>query len=217
MDPINILDHNHPETEKPTIFKFQVIEFVLIGLYGLLLLLKPLFDYSSLENALTIFCYSIFVFLLVRIYFEYKHQLITGFGVVLKLLLLNAAMVVLFGMLFQLQNWEFANVMVTVSLMTFAVTHIIYPLTLKDVTAKNKGILFINAMAAGILAVGTLFKMENWANGEVIFIAGYVLTLISLVGFKFLFANKVTPKEHYHSLHFLARSLAILILSLSFC
>lgn len=213
MQPQKILDTNLSTSipAKPTIFKFQIAEFILVGLFMVLLLLRPLVAFSKMENLVVFFCFAILAFFAVRIYLELKNKLITGFGVLLKLLLLNASTVVMFGMLFQIMRWEMADLMSIVALMTFAMTHIVYGLTLKEVAIPVKSILFFNALAAGILAVGIVFKMESWANGQAVWLGGLVLTIVSLFSFGFIFQKELTTKEQYHAFHFIARTIGILL------
>ncbi|MFT5913189.1 MAG: hypothetical protein ACI9XO_004736 [Paraglaciecola sp.] len=218
MQQSTILDQelSEPLTKKPFFFKFQLFEFLLIGLLCLLILVKPFLDFSKIEQVIVIYCYVIFPFLAVRIYLEYKNKLITGFGIVLKLMLLNASMTIMMGTLFKILDWEGTNLMLTVSLMIFAVTHPVYALTLKSITNEVKGLLFFNTLAAGLFAIGMIFKMGSWANAQIIIMAGFVLILISLFSFGLFYQKELSTKEQYHAVNFVARSVAILLVGISF-
>lgn len=217
MNDEDILDGNFPEVESKKIFKFQIIEFVLIALFCSLLWFRPSLALSKLETPIILFHFAILLFLAVRIFFEYKNQLITGFGIVLKIYLLINAAVILIGVMFVILNWEFASEMMVVALTSFSYPYFIYAFTLKKVSIPIKLSLAFSSIGLAVLTMGILFRLESWSMGQELGLIGFLLTLISLaVLIVILLKMKVTNKEQYHSINYIARSLAVLFFGFSY-
>lgn len=215
MKEEEILDHVGVKADNGIISKIQGVEFLLIGLYSLLLLFRS-GGLNNIESVVIIFCFLIMAFQAIRIFFEYKEEVITGFGIFLKIILWMGSACILLGMLFFMLKWEGAMEMFTVSLLTLSYPYIIYALCLSKVLIKSKLLMTFSGIAAGMSSVGVLFKIQSWAGGSESITSGYILMILSVVGLVYLLKNNPTKKERYHILSYLGRAVVILLLGLIF-
>jgi len=207
MEIENILDHNTPENKEKKFFLFQMIEFALVAIFCTFLL----FDVTGIQEIVILLQAGIFVFMLVRIYFEYKNELTTGIGVLLRLILVLNAAVILIGIEFKVANWPYASEMIIVGLSSMGFPYMFYAVTLKDVSIPIKIILFLNSFFLTVFALGLLFSMENWPNAQSMLTSGGILTVFSLFAFAYIWRINPNQKEWYHSLTYLARTVAFLV------
>ena len=206
MNEDQILDAEIPEDKKKKYFWFQIIEFVLVGIFCSFLL----FNVTKIAEVVIILQAVIFVFMLVRIYFEYKNELITGFGVILRFIIMLIATIILIAIEFKVLGWPYSSEMIIVGLTSMGFPYMLYAFTLKDVVIPVKVILFFNSLFLSIFALGLLFKIESWPNALIMFTTGGALTVLSLAAFAYIPRINPTRKEIYHSSIYLARTLAFL-------
>lgn len=206
-----ILDNNSFDVEKNKIHNFQVIEFGLIALLLLLMYFIKALPIPYMDKLTTIVVFIIPVFSAIRIYFEYKNKLITGFGVVLKVYLMINAFVIFTGVLFQILAFPYANELFTLSLMSLTIPYILYAFALKNVSILIKLILSFSSFALCVLAIGVLFTIESWPWAFEMNAIGVILVLVSLPVFGFISRMKMTNKEKYHSINYFGRAIAVII------
>jgi hypothetical protein len=212
----NILDSLEPKIESYKPFKFQIIEFVLIGFFCIVFFLKSRSIIPAGGSFFLFYCLAITLYSFVRIFFEFKNKLITKAGVVLKIVLAINAFVIFIGFLFEIMGWADANLMLTISLLSLAIPYGIYALTLKDMSMQLKRILFFNAFFVGVLTIGILFRLEDWVNGQSLVIIGFILTLPTLILLLTKLGKDASAKEKYHAINYIARSILILFWGLFF-
>lgn len=214
MEERNILDIDSIKTEKNKVFKFQIVELLLITTFCLLLLLNQVLSSHTIYSLLIVCAFLIFPFFsMVRIYFEYKNKLITRIGIVLKVYLLIVIYIAFVGILFKVSSYPYASELIILSFMSFSFAYLIYVLLLRDVSIPIKAILSINSFAIGVLILGVLFSVESWSYSQELMVAGFILLLISTPFFGFIPRMNKSQKESYHSLNYFARSIAFLIYS----
>ena len=212
----NILDSVDSEIKNFKYFKFQIIEFVLIGLFCFILLVKSTMVIPVDGNFFVFFCFSIILYSFVRIFFEFKNNLITGAGIVLKIILALNASTLFMGLLFKIMSLNYATEMLAVSLVLFPILYSTYAITLKNVSFPFKAILFFNALAIGTIAIARLFRLESWPNVQVLSISGFILTIISLIALFVILKKEASIKEKYHATNYIARSFVMLLWGMPF-
>jgi len=209
-----ILDDQMLEEQSRNPFKFQILEFALIGAFGVLYLLR---DISFPREAVLVLLGLIVVFSFVRIRLELKDQLITNTGVIWKVLLALNTLVILLGFVYGILQWEGASMMLIISLSSLAYPYVVYALTLHKVSIRLKLAMVLNALAVGVMVVGMIFKSEHWLYGQSILRAGLVLIPLSLIVILLMMRKRnLSKKERYHSLNYVARSFVVLILGLTY-
>jgi hypothetical protein len=147
---------------------------------------------------------------MVRIYFEYKGALITGFGVFLKVLLLANTVIIFAGILFRFFRWEYMQEMTLISLLSLSYPFVIYAFALSSLSGKVKAALVFNSLSLSLLAFGLAFSIESWNYGSSMLYGGYVLSLVSVIVLSLLLRNNCSNKEKYHSINYLARTMLLL-------
>jgi len=210
----HVLDNDTFEIEEKKVFKFQVIEFILFGFFCLLLLLNRSTNISIFNDLMVGCVFLIPLYSLVRIYFEYKNELITGFGILPKIYFLIIVFFALAGILFRIENLPYASELLILALTSFSFSYLLYALFLKNVSLSIKSILSLNSIGFGILALGVLFRLESWPYAHILLFVGFGLTIISLPIFGLILRMKPTQKEGYHSLNYFGRTIASIVIIL---
>lgn len=213
MKEDNILDHNKSESSGKLLYNFQLAEFVLTGLFALTIVLSTFFDVTRFPEIITVLCFSIILFQLIRIYFEYNNKLITGFGIILKLFLTMNASSICTGALFKILKYPYAIEFTIIALGSLIIPfYAIYALALSNVSRRVKIIMVINSLGISPLLMGVLFFIESLPYAQGLYLVGFVLTVISLLSFSFLIKIELTNKERYHAVNYFARTVMLLIL-----
>ena len=214
MEEDHLIDYDNQAIQKKTLYPFQKLEFVLVGCFSSLLLLKSYFDFSEFELLITFFWLGILIFQGTRIYFEFKEQLITGFGIVLKIVLLLVASTFYMGTQFVVLQWPDGFQMMIAALLLLAGIYPIYAIVLNKIQAKTKILLLINALCSGVFLFGILFKLESWPGGMEMTIIGTIAMIISMLALMLIQRKEITNKGQYHSINYFARSLLLLTIGL---
>lgn len=205
-----ILDREESKHVESPVFRFQIIEFILLGVF---LLMGNTLDVNLVivTNIIYIFLILILLYSGVRIYYEYREGLITGFGVFLKMILLTNAATILMGALFHFFNWEFRQEMTLIALMSLSYPFVLYALTLSQISMRIKAALIFNSLSLSLLALGIAFRIENWNYGYEMLIGGVLSSFISMVLLLLLMRKSCTPKEKYHSVNYLVRTIGLFL------
>jgi len=210
----DIIDRETLEVKSPLLYKFQIIEFVLIVICFSMYLIIISFDSSGINPFVAGGVFSIVILnQAARIPFEYKEQLITQFGIVLKVFLLLFTIMIFRAMWMKITAQRAPNLAATFVLLSVAFPYLIYALALDRVSTKTKLVLTMNVLCIAVLAVGIWMNIVNHPLKDSGIIPGLVLTLLSLFSFMLL-KTDINRKGKYHAVNYFGRSLLFVILGL---
>jgi len=204
------------EDKGPIIYVFQLIEFILIGIYFLLFLKSMSLDSSAYISMITpAVAFIILIYQLVRILLEYKRKLITGPGIALKLVLFIFTTMIFMAMWMKSVEHPLANLISTSALFSMAFFYPFYALALEKITFKSKVILTINAICISVLSMGILMSILGHPLYNGMLKVGLAMACVSLISF-IIIRNGITKKGKYHSVNYFARSLLFVIAGINY-
>lgn len=210
MNELDILDNEEKEIEVKQPYWFQLVETFLVG--GLISLL---FFYGTKLNLVPVnMAYigiAVSIFSLTRIYLEYKLDLITGFGIILKLILFLNLALILLGVLFMVFRWDYMSEMTILALLSVGLPYLIYACCLNKISLRVRSVLIANALSTLVLALGLIFRIERWTYDSMLLIVGYIVVSLSTSILIFLSRKDISKKEKYHLLSYVGRSIGLLV------
>ncbi len=210
MNELDVLDNEEKEIKINQPYWFQIVEtFLLSGLISLL------FFYGVKLNLVPVnMAYIgivVLIFSLIRIYLEYKLDLITSFGIILKLILLLNLALILLGVLFMVFRWDYMSEMTILALLSIGLPYLIYAFCLNKISLRVRSVLVANTLSVLVLALGLVFRIERWTYDSMLLIVGYIVVSLSTSILIFLSRTNISKKEKYHLLSYVGRSIGLLI------